>query len=226
MDLIFKVLLFIHIPAGFIGLVLFWIPVIVKKGGNIHVKVGKAYVFSMWIVVITAMIMCIINAINEEYIGAAFLGFISILTAKPLWYAISIIKYKRDVPLRMIKINRALARVLFISGFGLLVWGVLLKFEGLAMLLVIFGFIGLSGFKEAFANLDKAKENTNWLKEHLGGMIASGIASHTAFFAFGGATYFSKIFVGQLMIIPWVAPAIVGTIAIIYTTKKYGLSKA
>lgn len=224
MDLIFKILLFTHIPAGFIGLILFWIPVLAKKGSKLHVQVGKAYVFLMWIVVVTAAIMCCIRAYQGELIVAAFLGFISILTGQPLWYAISIIKHKKDVPMRMLKLKKLLSVVLFFSGLGLLIWGVNLKMEGPAILLVIFGIIGLTAANDAFGSIQKAKENSNWLREHIGGMIVTGIASHTAFFAFGGATFFQAFFAGPLIAIPWTAPTIVGTIIIMMTNRKYGVA--
>lgn len=224
MDTIFKFLLAIHIPAGFLGLILFWIPVFTKKGGNIHKKAGKGYVVSMWIVVVTATILCMINAWNKEYISASFLGFISILTAQPLWYGISILKYKNNVPLQMIKLKSLLSKVLFFSGSGLLIWGILSKAQGLAVLLIIFGIIGLTAAKDAFGNITIAQENSNWLKEHIAGMIGTGIASHTAFFAFGGATFFQHIFSGPLMVIPWVMPSIVGAILIVRTNRKHGFA--
>lgn len=226
MDLIFKVLLWAHIPAGFIGLVLFWIPAIVKKGGHIHIKVGKAYVFSMWIVVITALLMSIINAINKEYMVAAFLGFLAVLTSQSLWYAIAILKYKKDVPTSLLKLNKIMNLIIFFSGLGLLIWGILLKMQGFAILLVIFGILGLTSAGVAFRSLTKANENSNWLREHIGGMIGSGIASHTAFFAFGGGVFFGSIFSGPMLLIPWASPGIIGTIMIIYTTRKYGLIKS
>lgn len=224
MYLFFKILLYTHIPAGFIGLVLFWVPVFAKKGAKIHVKFGKAYVFTMWTVVVTALIMCMIRVYEGEHVFAAFLGFISLLTAQSLWYAISILKHKKDVPIRMLRLKKLLSFILFISGAGLLVWGISLGMEGPAILLVIFGVIGLTAVKDAFGNIQKAKENSNWLREHISGMIATGIASHTAFFAFGGATFFQSIFTGPLIAIPWITPTIVGTIIIIITIRKYDVA--
>ena len=90
MEVLSKSLLAIHIFCGFCSIVLFWIPIFVKKGGNIHVKIGKAYVFLMWIVVLTAAILSIKNIIIGAYIMAAFLGFLSLITANPLWYGIAV----------------------------------------------------------------------------------------------------------------------------------------
>jgi len=41
-------------------------------------------------------------------------------------------------------------------------------------------------------------------------MIVGGIAAYTAFFAFGGATFFGNLFDGYAMIIPWILPTIMG----------------
>lgn len=51
---IFKVL---HIIAGFTALLVFWIPVVTKKGGKAHVRSGWVYVWAMGAVAISALVM-------------------------------------------------------------------------------------------------------------------------------------------------------------------------
>ena len=64
MEIVRKVLLSTHVTTGCISLILFWLPIIVKKGSLIHIKIGKAYIYSMWIVVFSAIILCFINLYN------------------------------------------------------------------------------------------------------------------------------------------------------------------
>jgi len=59
-----KIFLPIHIFFAFGSLIIFWIPVFTKLGGDMHRKTGKAYVFCMWIVVFTSICLSINNIIE------------------------------------------------------------------------------------------------------------------------------------------------------------------
>src|SRR5207245_9038757 len=54
---LFQGLRWLHIAAGAVALVLFWIPLIVRKGGTLHIRIGWAYVACMSCVVVTAFAM-------------------------------------------------------------------------------------------------------------------------------------------------------------------------
>ena len=121
MEALDKIILFIHIAIGSISLLIFWIPVFTKKGGKLHNKAGMLYVYTMWIVVITAVFLSIINLIQNDYITAAFLGFLTLLTGHPLWYAVAILKHKKQIPVRLLKIRRVILGLLVSSAAGLAV---------------------------------------------------------------------------------------------------------
>lgn len=222
MDQLKSIILFIHIIAGSVSLIVFWIPVLVKKGGDIHIKVGKVYVFLMWIVVITAILLSIINLYIGYYIIAAFLGFLSIITAHPLWYGMVILKHKKEVPSRVTQINLLLNWVLFLGGAALFVWALILKIQGQAILLIIFGVIGMAS---ALPMIIKGDKPLNWLAEHIQGLLGTGIAAYTAFFAFGGSRMFGHVFTNQLIAIPWILPTIIGIVGIKYYKRKMHLPK-
>jgi len=221
MDQLDKIILYIHIAFGALSLIVFWIPVLVKKGGDVHIKAGKIYVFTMWVVVITAIILSFINLYQGFYIMAAFLGFLSVITGHPLWYGMVILKHKKEVTPEVQRINTILNWILFAGGAGLAIWSIILKVEGQAILLLIFGIIGMSS---AFPLLFKAKKTKNWLAEHIEGLLGTGIAAYTAFFAFGGSRLLGHIFTDQLIIIPWILPTIIGVFGIKYYKKKLNLS--
>src|ERR1700739_696750 len=54
---LFQSLRWVHIAAGSIALILFWIPAIAPKGGRTHIRAGWAYVVCMSAVVLTAFAM-------------------------------------------------------------------------------------------------------------------------------------------------------------------------
>ncbi|MEL7340405.1 MAG: hypothetical protein AAGM67_07970 [Bacteroidota bacterium] len=226
MESIFNLLLGLHITAGSISLILFWIPVFVKKRKGLHTQVGRVYVYAMWIVVISAAILCGLNLFRDRMIMAAFLGVISVLTAHPLWYAIAILKYKRELPLRVIRIRQVLSAVLFVGSLGITIWSIALGLQGMAILLLIFGIIGMVSARPLFVKAAKAQASHHWLTDHLDGMIGTGIAAYTAFLAFGGRVLMSDLFSEYLMVIPWVAPTIIGTIIIRRMKKRYAPKKS
>ena len=221
MESITKPLLFIHILAGSISLVLFWLPVIVKKGGKVHNQVGKAYVWAMWIVVISAFLLSVKNLVLQRYMSAGFLGFLSIITAAPLWYAQAILNHKKGISPPYFKQFKVLHILIFFMGTALVVWSIILKVQDAAILLLVFGILGMTSFTDAFSSYDKIRQREKWIVTHLRGMLSTGIAAYTAFFAFGGRQLFSDFLTDQWMVIPWVLPTIIGTFGIRYWRKRY-----
>lgn len=213
------ILLTLHIIFGSLSLIVFWLPVIVKKGGDTHIKIGKIYVALMWLVVISAVLLSMMNLYQAMYIKAAFLGYLAVITAHPLWYGIAILKYKIEMPKGPKRINLIFNWTLFIGGIGLLIWSLLLKVQGPAILLLIFGSLGtISSIPLIFPKKNKV---SNPIGDHIQGMVATGIAAYTAFFAFGGATFLGHIFKGPLFAVPWILPTLIGTVLIMKYKRKY-----
>lgn len=221
MDTISKALLTIHIFAGFSSLVLFWIPIFLKKGSDWHIKIGKIYMVLMWIVVISAAILSIKNIIIGSYIMASFLGFLALITANPLWYGIAILKNKNGLSLNYRKKHMTFNILITIAGLALLLFGIYLKGQNAGLLMIIFGILGLSTGKEVVSMYRNPKEKSNWIVEHIDGMLTSGIAAYTAFAVFGAGSFMENVFQGYWSILPWIMPTILGTIGLRYYKNKY-----
>lgn len=95
MQELYSLILKLHVSAGFISLLLFWIPVITEKGGKNHLKMGIWYYRTMWVVVVTAGLLSIINTILGNYTAAVFLGYLTILSEYPLWYSYETLNQKK-----------------------------------------------------------------------------------------------------------------------------------
>jgi len=216
-----KYLLITHVAAGSVSLVLFWLPMFTKKGGKIHNRIGTIYLYTMWIVVITAFLLSVKNLYVQNYISAGFLGFLTILTSAPLWYARAILNHKKGISKGYFYWFKTLHMMIFISGVGLVLWSVILKVQGSAILMLVFGILGMTAFTDAFGNYEKIQSREKWIITHLRGMISTGIAAYTAFFAFGGRQLFANILTDQWMVIPWVLPSIIGAFGIRYWRLRY-----
>lgn len=223
-ELIHKSLLWVHIPFGFLSLVLFWIPVGFKKGSPKHRTFGRYYYNTMWVVLISAALLSICNIIMAKYMAASFLGYLAFITAYPLWYSYEILQQDKEWSDRYFMFRKIFLWALFICGIGMfLVAAIEFQFKNMGTTMAFFGLLGLSSGKDVFMSRAKAMDKEAKLKMHIQGTIISGIAAYTAFFAFGG----SRIMIDvlhmdvQWMIVPWIAPTLLGLTYSWYMKRKY-----
>jgi len=221
MEFIIKTLLFLHVSFGFTSLFLFWLPVFLKKGGKGHRVVGKLYVYAMWVVVGTAALLSIKNVIIGKYFMATFLGFISLITANPLWYGIAILK--KDKVRSSMRGRMYYETVVLIYSVALLSAGFYGVWAGNSanILLFIFGGLGLTAIPTILQVKKADPAKIDRIKEHMVGLLTSGIAAYTAFFVFGGYTWMAKILPGTWQVLPWVAPGLIGGVGIALGVKYY-----
>jgi len=126
MDAFIKTLLLVHVSAGFTSLGLFFIPMFARKGSKLHNTVGRLYTYGMWVVVVTAALLCGIRFAQGQQVIALFLGFLALLTSRPLYFGVAILKNKQEMSSRMVFIDILLcgaltvfSPVLLAFGFGL-----------------------------------------------------------------------------------------------------------
>jgi hypothetical protein len=223
LEIIAKTLLFIHVSSGFISLVLFWLPVLLKKGGKGHRNTGKAYVFFMWIVVATAALLSVKNVIIGKYFMASFLGFIALITANPLWYGIAILKKDKRQSNAFKKAHTAFDAVIVVSSILLLSFGIYFQTQGngSAILMIIFGSLGLLDIPSLIKKLKGTSAERDPIRDHMIGLLTSGIAAYSAFFVFGAYTWVEKYLPGMWGIIPWVAPGVLGAFGITFGVRYF-----
>ena len=220
METLSKALLSTHITAGFISLIIFWIPIFTKKGGNLHVKVGKAYVFLMWIVVISAGILSIENVLQGDYVMAAFLGFLTLITSNPLWYGIATLKQKKGLSSTYKNIHLVFNSGIVLSALLLIAYGCTMIGKGPDIMLFFFGILGLTNSKQVYNHFKNPTTKEDWYKQHYSGMVTTAIAAYTAFFVFGGNQLMAGRLPGYLMALPWILPTIIGTGILVYMGKS------
>lgn len=224
LETIHKILLFTHIPIGTLSLILFWIPVGVKKGSPLHRKVGRYYYYCMWMVLITAFLLSIINVILGSYIAATFLGYLTIITSYPLWYSYEILHQDKAWTDTYFRVRRAFSILIFISSIAIFLLGAIkYNFRGMGGVMAFFGLLGIPTIRDILMTKEVANNKETKLKMHIQGTIISGIAAYTAFFVFGGSRLLMGIFHldAQWMILPWILPTMLGVIYMRYMSKRY-----
>lgn len=230
-------LLFVcHIILGSMALITFWFPVVTKKGSLDHIKFGRYYGYIMYSVALTGAFMALLVIFDPMAIKGhllsdpskqqafvdsirifwMFLLYLSLLTYVSVRQGFAVLKHKNTtLPLKK------LSHIGPIIALGLL--GVVLAYLGLQTgrtLHTIFGILGLIiAIGMVRYCLTKELKPKQWVIEHLGAMIGSGIGAYTAFIAFGGRQLFENI--GNLQIIFWIAPGVLGSIAIAILSRQY-----
>lgn len=225
-----------HIILGSMALILFWLPIVTKKGSLDHQKFGRHYGFVMYAVALTGALMALLviwapvqikghilkSALDPAasvYVIRIFWGFLlylSLITYVSVRQGFAVSTYKQNrQPLRTL--SHLLPIVVLILAALTMLWLGLAHSRVLHSLFAVLGIlIGFGMLRYIF----KAQCSKNeWIIEHFSAMIGSGIGAYTAYFAFGGRHLFENL--GQLQLIFWVVPGLIGALAILRLSRKY-----
>ena len=204
-----------HAICGALALCVFMIPLLSKKGGKIHVKVGWLYTYAMVFVGASAFIITPWRAFfdetrTESSIGfAAFLFFIAAFTLSSLWNGLRVLHFKkREMP------NRQWAQIA--PPIVLIVLGLATQALGYFhhnILLITFPFLSHFSARDHLKYwLGSPKEKMHWWYFHMNGMFAACIATVTAFLVTAIPRIFPNNSIAESPVL-WIAPGLIlGTI--------------
>lgn len=222
---LFSLIKYAHIIAGFAALLVFWIPVVTKKGGKAHLRVGWIYVAAMGVVAVSALYMGIWRIFfdpqrtADSTAFAWFLIFISILSSATAWHGLRVLRYKKRVSAHRQFADLFVSGLLLFSGIAISAYGFTIDFP----LLGWFPLIGIVlGATQLLYWLRPPKERMHWWFEHLGGMLGCCVATVTAFTVFGAPRLLE---IDSVSVLLWFMPAIIMVPLIIgfsiYYRKKF-----
>ena len=239
MLVIHTTLLYLHIALGAIALLLFWLPVIARKGSKLHINVGKVFYYIMLIVAGSGVLMTLIGLADPVgiYINSRqlppeqidrmmlwripftyFLLLLSILTWVTVRHAIGALRAKAD---------RSLLRNWTYQGPVFLLFPVALfvGWQGMSInmpLLLIFAVVSLITASTISLYVFKADVKPRaWIIEHFSAMVGAGIAVYTAFFAAGGRRVLSQWLPGDWQLVSWLAAPVIGLTILVTLTGYY-----
>jgi hypothetical protein len=228
------VLRWIHISAGSIGLIAFWVPVLSRKGGISHRRFGTVFKWCGYVVVASALSAVLLSlgaaifqgvrpSDNPNRFGfALFLGYLGIVTGVMIRHGIEVLGHKRDITEMNRPLDRALAQLSIASSIGIAAFA-LYYAPGNRMALFALSPLGaVIGFDILQVISGRKNEGKNaWLLEHLAALLGAGIAFHTAFAVFGLSRLFDFGLRGPVAVIPWILPALIGIPAAVLWGRKY-----
>ncbi len=210
MNIIIKVLLIIHIAAGFLSLVTAPVAMAVQKGGNAHRKWGKVYFYGMTVVTITAIFISAVKYIPFLLMLSIF-SYYSIIKGYRALYLKQL--YRGQKP-ALIDWIAAITTALFSS--GLFIWGIMILKDGhnFGWVAIVFGFIGISNIYQDIRKFrNPPKEKMSWFFDHFNGFVGGYIATVTAFSA-TNMTFLPSI-------LCWLWPTIVIVPFMVYWNRKF-----
>lgn len=188
MQLLFDCFRWLHIIAGFAAILIFWLPIVTRKGGKVHTRSGWIYVYAMVAVSVSALYMAVYRigfdpeSTEDSIAFAWFLVFIALLSSACAWYGIRVLKYKRRKGKHRAAMDLVFPLLLLISGLGISIYGFVIDFA----LLKYFPLLGIFlGSTQLLYWRRSPQIKMHWIIEHIIGMLSCCIATITAFTVFG-----------------------------------------
>ncbi len=233
MEMIRETLRFVHIALGFTGLAAFWVPVFARKGSRPHVLFGKIFAWCVYIVAGSAVVNSILIlaiAVGQGHRPSedpstfgflVFLCYLGIVTFASGRHAVRVVEAKGDP----MAINTAFHRSLAVSsalGSVVVIAYALVFWTDASIIFLMLSVIGLAqwhGMRRYMSAPPAFK--MSWWYEHMGAMLGTGVAFHTAFAVFGAGRLFGFTLTGSFAFVPWILPTAIGLPAIAIWTRYY-----
>lgn len=233
MEMLMNSIRWTHVIAGFVGLAAFWVPIFAHKGGVNHRFFGKIFKYCAYIVLGGAMLSVLLHAGDGLSRGAGprtqpgsfaflvFLGYLALVTFIGLRHGLLVLQNKRDIIAMNGGFNRFMAFLAIAASAALILYTIYFKPPNMVVLFALSPIGFGTGFGILKAIGGKRPEKKVWFYEHMGAMIGTGIAFHTAFAVFGSLRIFDLGLNGFWAVIPWITPALIGIPATFIWTRHY-----
>jgi hypothetical protein len=232
-------LLLVHVAAGALALVCFWLPMLARKGGHQHRRTGHWFVNIMYVVTGTGLAMSALvllaplavgghesartpaefaAAAERARVAALFLLMLSLLVLASVRHGWLALRAARDPAILRHPMHLLLLVLLGVAG---LVAATVGTWRG-ELLLQIFAAVALvTSWRLGRESRAGRAPDGGWLVAHLRGMLVGGIGAYTAFFVFGGSRLFADLLTGYWQLLPWVLPGLVGGLLIHRYGRRY-----
>ncbi len=191
---LFHALVKVHIVIGTIGLVTFWIPVLTKKGRDVHRKGGALFARVMLVTGVIALFISVCSLVEPRgthplvqdvtLIRAQFgwlMMFLGVLTFSLAWHGLQAVRHRFDHEKHRSAFSTAVH-------LGVVATGLNCAYQGAFVVdKVLLVWVGLLGSSSALSILyfiyTSDHDKREWLHQHLRSSVGAGISAYTAFLA-------------------------------------------
>jgi len=225
---LYRIVLSLHIAAGITGLAAFWTPVLARKGGAMHVQAGRIFYKATCAIALTGLAMAALTfaaplavhpraaaltaesaaaAITRDRMAAFFLVYLVVITFMPVYHGVRVLETRGTPEQMRTPFHTGLAILAIALGAGMIALAVAAREPVFAVLSPIGLLAGRGNLR--FARQPYASTMA-WWYEHMGSMLAGGIAFHTAFLVVGAGRLLGVQLAGFAAVIPWIVPSLIG----------------
>jgi len=205
MALLFRLLFDLHVLAGAVALLVFWIPLVTKKGGRTHRTVGWVYVAAAATVAVTgsgSAARLVVEGIGphpERARAGIFLVYVGVFAAESALLGVRALRPKVRPNLWGHAIDLSPAVLLVAGGVALAAFGIVQS----RLLFVAFAALGVGqGMAHFRAWRTPPSNRKGRLLAHLGAMGTSCITTLTAFVVVNGPRLGMRRFDPRLWFVP------------------------
>lgn len=224
--LLFEALIVVHILGGATGAIAFWIPVLGRKGGDLHRRAGRVFTVALLLTGACAIAMSLLTLLapiethpqlagrfEPAFIRAIFgwmMLYLGVLTLNLIWYGWLCAAFPKDRRKLREWRNLALQPLLVLASLNCALQGWLAAQE----LMIGVAVVGLATVATNLWYMYKPRVSAvDWQKEHLKALVGGGISVYTAFMAFGSVRILPELALNPLM---WAIPLTIGVSIILY----------
>ncbi|MFD2100779.1 hypothetical protein [Flagellimonas iocasae] len=204
-----KILIYIHAFFGGVGLLSGIGSISVKKGSELHKKMGRIFTYSM---LTSSSIALVISQMPNH--KNQFLLLIGLFTTYLVLAGNRALTFNSRYKTKATLLDKSISGLMLAASIIMISIGAQGFFKELpnAILYAFFGGFGLFLTLGDFKTFKTFSQNKNaWLTSHLGRMVGALIASVTAFLV-------TAINIGSVVV--WIAPTLLGTLYITYWNVK------
>ncbi|MFY1832227.1 hypothetical protein ACN47A_40400 [Myxococcus fulvus] len=169
----------LHITAGVIGFTALWLPLVARKGGALHKRVGWVYVAAMAAVSITGFLLSGWRFLHEpeERSAALFFIYISVLSGTSASMGVRVLRTRSRTTAHRNPYDLGMSALTLVLGLFTAAWGLAVSMPllwGFSLVGIVLGASSLRYW------LRPPQTRMHWWFEHMGAMVGSGIATLTA----------------------------------------------
>jgi uncharacterized membrane protein len=206
MDRLFQMVLAVHIAAGAVALSVFWIPLVTKKGGRTHRRVGWVYVGAAATLAVTGFLSCIplvSSGSPLRWRAGIFLAYVSVLAGASAQFGVRALWTKGRAGVSRNAIDLVPPLLLVAGGVALGAFGI----HRSTVLYVLFAALGvLVGVAHLRFWVTPPVRRRAWFLAHMNGMGTSCITTVTAFVVvnarrFGMHTFDLALWAGPIAVL-------------------------
>lgn len=171
-----------HISIGVVVLASFWTAALATKGGRLHRRSGRTYVFSMVALLAATLVIAAGSALAGNPMRAVFNVYVTLVSVASVWMAWSSIAHKGDIRRYLRWPYKLICVLLGAYGLALLAMVPKMGIPARMAMVAAFALLGLSIAAAMAWRWWRADDHPRWwLSEHLTAMGINFAATHASF---------------------------------------------